>query len=319
MARSEFQLIQHFFQRAFDKSAVGVALGIGDDAAVVAHRPDEQLVISTDTANAGVHFPAAASGELVARRAFGCALSDLAAMAAEPRWLLLNLCLPSLDEPWLQAFAEAFAASARQFNCHLIGGDTTSGPLSISVTVLGVVPIGHAVTRVGAVAGDAVFVTGQLGLGAAGLAALTGSEGLSPEIAPLALQHYSAPQPQISAGLALRGIASAMIDISDGLVADLGHICSASGVKAQINAGHLPLPLQLRDHPQGLNWALRGGDDYQLCFTVPQPRLPELERLIAEGAIVANRIGEIMAGSGVVVHDDNGRRLALARGGYQHF
>ncbi|MDA8735520.1 thiamine-phosphate kinase, partial [Porticoccaceae bacterium] len=267
---SEFDAIATYFK---DLTAQGgVALGIGDDAALLNTSADHQLVVATDTIVESVHFPPQATAEQIATRALCVNLSDMAAMGAKPRWFTLALTLPSAkaNAQWLEGFSRGLAAVAGQYDIALIGGDTTAGPMTISLTLLAEVPSSDALQRSGAKAGDALYVTGTLGDGAAALEMINSRDSTYSE---RLLTRFYQPKPQVDAGIKLRTIASACIDISDGLIADLGHLCQASGVRSNIQTDLLPIHRELHQlWPQrALEWALSGGDDYQLCFAVPQP------------------------------------------------
>ena len=303
-----------------------MALGIGDDAALLNVTPGQQLVMASDTLVAGVHFPETASGRQVATRALCVNLSDMAAMGANPRWFTLALTLPrdKANAEWLADFSAGLGDIAKQHGVALVGGDTTSGPLTLTLTLVGEVPAGEALTRGGAGPGDSVFVTGYLGDGAASLEAITNNKSLHIDSDRL-LQRFYSPQPQIQAGLKLRAIASACIDISDGLMADLGHICKASGVTAVIQTEQLPIAAELLELSplDALEWALCGGDDYQLCFTVAADHLAKVDALIELGELDARRIGTINPGdqsiSPVSVIDKNKTLLTVVKPGYNHF
>ncbi len=303
-----------------------MALGIGDDAALLNVTPGQQLVMASDTLVAGVHFPATASGRQVATRALCVNLSDMAAMGANPRWFTLALTLPrdKANAEWLADFSGGLGDIAKQHGVALVGGDTTSGPLTLTLTLVGEVPAGEALTRGGAGPGDSVFVTGYLGDGAASLEAITNSKSLHIDSDRL-LQRFYCPQPQIQAGLKLRAIASACIDISDGLMADLGHICKASGVTAVIQTEQLPIAAEILELSplDALEWALCGGDDYQLCFTVAADHLAKVDALIELGELDARRIGTINPSdqtiSPVSVIDKNKTLLTVVKPGYNHF
>lgn len=302
-----------------------VALGIGDDAALTGIAPGQQLVACIDTLVAGVHFPHGTAPEDIGWKALAVNLSDLAAMGAAPAWALLALTLPDADAGFVASFADGFAALARAHDVALIGGDTTQGPLSATVTALGTVPVGEALTRAGARAGDAVFVTGTLGDAAGALhlqqgagSRESGAGGLRPSLS----SRLNRPEPRIAAGLALRGIANACIDVSDGLLADLGHVCTASGVGAELEAESLPLSSALTatfDAATCRGLALAGGDDYELCFTVPADRASGVTATVAKAGCGATRIGRIVAGSGVRVLDAHGHEVATPRTGWEHF
>jgi thiamine-monophosphate kinase len=291
MSYGEFSLIARYFS-AFGRGD-GVDLGVGDDAALLTVPPGESLVVSVDTMLAGRHFPEDAFPEDIGFRAVAVAASDLAAMGATPLGMTLSLTLPEADEVWLHPFSEGIGQAARDFALPLVGGDTTRGPLSIAVQVMGSVPQGGALLRSGARAGDLVYVSGTLGDAAAGLALLQ-AQWLPPEAhREFLVERYFRPRPRLSLGLSLRGIATAAIDVSDGLLQDLGHIANASGCGMRIDAQRLPLSAALRTQPdrgQQLAWALAGGDDYELCVTAAQDaRLPE----------AFTCIGEVVAGDGV--------------------
>ena len=303
-----------------------MALGIGDDAALLNVTPGQQLVMASDTLVAGVHFPETASGRQVATRALCVNLSDMAAMGANPRWFTLALTLPrdKANAEWLADFSCGLGDIAKQHGVALVGGDTTSGPLTLTLTLVGEVPAGEALTRGGAGPGDSVFVTGYLGDGAASLEAITNNKSLHIDSDRL-LQRFYSPQPQIQAGLKLRAIASACIDISDGLMADLGHICKASGVTAVIQTEQLPIAAEILELSplDALEWALCGGDDYQLCFTVAADHLAKVDALIELGELDARRIGTINPSdqsiSPVSVIDKNKTLLTVVKPGYNHF
>ena len=313
MALSEFQLIERYFHSLGGTD--GVALGIGDDAAILDLPAAEQLVVAADTLLEGVHFPADCAAADIGYRSLAVNLSDLAAMAATPRWFTLCLTLPAADPGWLQDFSRGLAEAAALGGIALVGGDTTRGPLSISIQVMGSVMPGQALLRSGAGVGDLVAVTGTLG-DAAGALSVLGE--VDEHSAQLQAQYYR-PRPRLAASRALRGIATSCIDVSDGLLADLGHICRASGVAAQLQAAQLPLSDALTalfpDKAQG--FALAGGDDYELCFTLPVARQAQLDRALA--GLHYTIIGEIRAGSGVSCVDDDGRPLPSSQGGYEHF
>lgn len=313
----EFDLIEAIRARA-GATRDDVVLGIGDDAALLDVPAGQRLVACTDTLVAGVHFlPETAPGSL-GWKALAVNLSDLAAMGAQPAWALLALTLPEADACFVERFAEGFAELARRHDVALVGGDTTQGPLAITVTALGSVPREAALTRTGARIGDAVCVTGTLGDAAGALRQLQAGGAAS---AALRVR-LERPAPRVAAGLALRGMASACIDVSDGLVADLGHVCAASGVGAELDADALPMSDALRgafdaDVCRGL--ALAGGDDYELCFTVAESAVEEIRATSADLGLRVTRIGRIVAGSGVRVLDAKGCAVAVPRAGWEHF
>ena len=302
-----------------------VRIGIGDDAAVLAPPSGKELAVAIDTLVEGVHFPPGTAAADIGWKALAVNLSDLAAMGASPAWALLSLTLPSADAAFVEGFAEGFAKLAQPHRLALVGGDTTRGPLTISVVVHGFVPPGQALTRAGARVGDAVLVTGTLGDAAAGLHALQhpprdddGRAGLRGFL----IERLNRPTPRLAVGTALRGQATACVDVSDGLLADLGHICAASGVAAEIEAALLPRSsalLELYDDTTALHFALSGGDDYELCFTVPAARVAELQAGLARLGCGATKIGRIVEGEGVRVRAADGSWLATDRPGWEHF
>lgn len=319
---AEFELIRQFFQREQAENLhSGVVLGIGDDCALLQMPEGKQLAVSTDTLVADVHFPANADAEDIAERALRVNLSDLAAMGAEPLWFTLALTLPEVNEDWLRSFSRGLFRAAGESGCALVGGDTTAGPLSITLHVMGAVAPHLALRRDGASPGDFVLVTNYLGDGAAALAVIQDRLQLADEYADYLRARFYRLQPRLAEAKLIRGLASAALDISDGLVADLGHICRASDLGAVIDVESLPLSpalLALDNLDQARQWALSGGDDYELCFTVPAEHMPEVAMLIAEGKLRATVIGELHAGSGVVC-ELNGAAFNLSRQGYQHF
>jgi thiamine-monophosphate kinase len=291
MALGEFELIYRYFSSFGRGSAV--ELGVGDDCAIFQFEPGESIVTSVDTMVAGRHFPEYAFPEDIGYRAVAAATSDLAAMGARPLGMTLALTLPEADELWLHAFSEGVGQASRAFDLPLVGGDTTRGSLTISVQVLGAVPAGAALLRSGARPGDRVCVSGTLGDAAAGLALENGELVVEPDEAEYLSSRFHRPTPRLTLGQELLGRASSCIDISDGLLADAGHVASASGVAIRIEADSLPLSpvlLGLADRPQSLRWALAGGDDYELCFTLPG------EERVPAGCCV---IGAVSAGEGV--------------------
>ena len=323
----EFDLIEMIRQRTVQPRD-DVRLGIGDDAAVLAVPPGQELAVALDTLVEGVHFPHGTAPADIGWKALAVNLSDLAAMGATPAWALLALTLPAPDADFVQGFAAGFAELAQPHRLALVGGDTTRGPLGISVVVHGFVPPGRALTRAGARVGDAVLVTGTLGDAAAGLALVLAqgqAGGAADELRPARdylIARLNRPTPRLAAGLALRERASACIDISDGLLADLGHLCTASGVGAEIDAAALPRSPALRalhDDASALQLALGGGDDYELCFSVAAARVAEVQAELARLGCGATRIGRIVAGTGVRVRGADGAWLTIARQGWEHF
>lgn len=319
MALGEFELIRRYFAAAScAQEGVGVALGIGDDCALLELPAGEQLAVSTDTLVVGVHFPDDADPLLLGQRALGVAVSDLAAMGATPIGFTLALTIPSADPAWLQGFAAGLDRMAQACNLRLIGGDTSRGHLTLTLTVFGRVPAGQALTRSGARAGDLLCVGGCPGDAAGALPLVLGQRQAAAEVAAALLARYWAPQPQLALGQALRGKASAALDISDGLLADCGHIARASGVALLVEQARLPLSqalLAFVGETAARDCALSGGDDYLLAFTLPAEHLPGLQ---AQGWPI-HVIGRAEAGQGVQLLDPQGRLITPPVRGYEHF
>jgi thiamine-monophosphate kinase len=315
----EFELIRNYFAAApCAQPGEGVALGIGDDCALLSVAAGEQLAISTDTLVAGVHFPDVCDPFLLGQRALGVSASDLAAMGANPIAFTLALTLPDVSGEWLQAFARGLNDMAQGCSMRLIGGDTTRGPLSLTVTVFGAVPSGMALTRGGAQVGDLLCVGGPLGDGAGALPLVLNQRSTEASTTQALLARYWSPQPQFELGLALRGKATAALDISDGLLADCGHIALASGVRLLVERDKLPMSDALKaffDPDEALNAALSGGDDYRLAFTLPPSWLADL---LAAGQPVFV-IGQVVEGQGVALIDEHGQDVTPLTRGYQHF
>ncbi|MGC1550303.1 MAG: thiamine-phosphate kinase [Rhodanobacter sp.] len=324
----EFRLIDRIRERTA-QGRDDVRLGIGDDAALLTVPEGQELAVAIDTLVEGVHFPRETSAADIGWKSLAVNLSDLAAMGASPAWALLALTLPKAESAevtcaFIDGFAEGFAQLAQPHRLALVGGDTTRGPLAISVAVHGFVPPGKALLRAGAKVGDAVLVTGTLGDAAAGLyllqhAARTAVDDTRREYL---VERLNRPQPRLAAGMALRGRANACLDVSDGLLADLGHICEASGVGAEIESALLPRSsalLGMFDETSARDFALSGGDDYELCFTVPLARVADVQADLARLGCGATRIGRIVEGSGVRVRDVDGAWLESARQGWDHF
>ncbi len=316
---SEFDLIRRYFTR----TATHSDLGVGDDAALLRPRPGMQLAVSTDMLVAGTHFFADTDPRALGWKALAVNVSDLAAMGAEPRWALLALALPAADEAWIGALADGFFDCAARYGIDLIGGDTTRGPLTLGVTIAGEVPAGQAITRAGARAEDDVWVSGQPGLAALGLAQLRGNAALAADLRARCLDALHRPQPRTELGLALRGLAGAMLDVSDGLLGDLGHILERSGVGAIIELDALPLSVPLAacgDEALARRCVLAGGDDYELLFTAPPAHRQAIGAIGARLALPLTRIGAITASAGgVLLRASNGRLSPSAFYGYDHF
>ncbi|HJR74879.1 MAG TPA: thiamine-phosphate kinase [Luteimonas sp.] len=312
----EFDLIDRIRARARGRS--DVILGIGDDAALLQVPAGKQLAVAMDTLNVGVHFPAETAVADIGWKSLAVNLSDLAAMGAQPAWCTLSLSLPQADPVWLDAFLDGFFALADLHDVALVGGDTTHGPLSVCVTVHGFVETGRVLRRDGAKPGDDLWVSGTLG-DAAGALALW-REGRQ---APAFLQtRLDRPTPRLALGSALAGIANSAIDVSDGLFADAGHICSRSGVGAEIKITALPASDALRssfgeETLRALQSA--GGDDYELCFSAPPDYRVAVEAAAREAGIPVARIGHVVAGSGVRALLDDGSEWTPPRAGYAHF
>ncbi|MBN7117270.1 thiamine-phosphate kinase [Ectopseudomonas oleovorans] len=315
----EFELIRRYFAAApCAQGGAGVVLGIGDDCALLAVPAGEQLAVSTDTLVAGVHFPDACDAFLLGQRALAVSASDLAAMGATPLAFTLAMTLPSASEAWLAEFARGLQAMAQSCSLALVGGDTTRGPLSLTLTVFGRVPAGQALLRSGAQVGDLLCVGGELGDAAGALPLVLAQRDATPEIAEPLLARYWSPQPQLALGQALRGRATAALDISDGLLADCGHIANASQVALHIELARVPLSAALRafaGEQQARLCALGGGDDYRLAFTLPPALLADLQADWPEIRV----IGRVQAGTGVELLDAAGQPIEPPRGGYQHF
>lgn len=315
----EFELIRNYFAAApCAQAGEGVALGIGDDCALLTVPAGEQLAISTDTLVAGVHFPAVCDPFLLGQRALAVSASDLAAMGATPLAFTLALTLPDVEASWLEAFARGLNQMAEGCALRLIGGDTTRGPLSLTLTVFGRVPAGQALTRSGAQVGDLLCVGGALGDGAGALPLVLNQRSAEASIAEALLVRYWSPQPQWALGQALRGKATSALDISDGLLADCGHIALASGVRLVVERDALPLSAPLLaffGKEAAQHAALSGGDDYVLAFTLPAS---ELSGLLAAGFSVYV-LGRVEAGQGVALVDADGQDITPSTRGYQHF
>lgn len=319
MPASEFDLIRQYFT-ARGAARSDVVLGVGDDAALLDVGGDDLLVLCVDTMVAGVHFPADAPADAVGHKALAVNLSDIAAMGARPAWALLSVTLPTVDADWLAGCMDGFHRLARMHDTALVGGDTTRGELALSVTVAGRVDRNRALRRDGARAGDAIYVSGTLGDAAVGLRHWQAGK-RSETVAPL-IERLHRPEPRLALGQALAGLASAAIDVSDGLAADLGHVLERSGVGATITADSIPLGHALREVcsvPEALVFALTGGDDYELCFTVSPVHEDALLHAVAGLDVPVTRIGTIDERPGLRVVDGNGNVLPLPRTGYDHF
>ena len=328
-ATTEFALIaKHFAPLA---AGFAGAYGLVDDVAVIAPAPGHELVAKTDAIVAGIHFFADDPADLVAKKALRVNLSDLAAKGAVPRAYLLDLIVPrDVEESWIAAFARGLAADQAEYRIHLIGGDTdmTPGPATIAITALGEIATGRVIRRGGAAIGDGVYVTGSIGDGALGLKAVRGElPELEPRAAGFLIDRYRLPRPRVALGPHLVGIVSASLDVSDGLVADLRHLCEVSRVAAIVAAARVPLSpaarAAIRDDGDRLKAALTGGDDYEILFTAPASAAPAIAALSARLGVAVTAIGEIVPrtpdGGDVVVLDASGNAVPLDREGWQHF
>jgi thiamine-monophosphate kinase len=318
----EFELIRRFFVRSDSAAGSGVLLGIGDDAALLNLPQGTDLVASVDTIVAGRHFPPMSDARSIGHRALAVNLSDMAAMGATPAWATLALTMPSADFDWLEKFAAGFFELAAAHAVALVGGDTTRGPLTVSVQILGSVPHGCALRRCSAEAGNILAVSGTLGDAAAGLAFLQAPPAAArPPEAEQLVQRFNYPTPRVRLGLAARGIASAAMDLSDGLIGDLPKLAQASGLAAHVCVEALPLSAALRKSAalgQARDWALAGGDDYELLFAVPPSRFPELQGAADQLNLTLTPIGELHAGAGVT-WSLNGEDFVPGVSGYDHF
>lgn len=317
---SEFDIIRQYF--TFEISRSDVALGIGDDAALLCVPQGQQLVQSVDTLVAGVHFPIETSPQDIAYKALAVNLSDMAAMGAEPAWFTLAITLPNNDESWLKAFSDSLALLAKQHNVQLIGGDTTHGPLCISININGFVPEGKALKRNAAAVGDKVYVSGTLGDAALALAQWQGQCLLQEKSIAYLKGRLNKPTARVELGLLLREYASSCIDISDGLIADLKHITKNSGVGAKIIFENIPrsqeFNLNLTDEALIIPLVLSGGDDYELCFTIPKDKQVEFDKVIKEDKVSVSCIGEIVRSAGIICSKNN-KKIDIYNMGYQHF
>lgn len=325
----EFALIRHYFSQ-LTSTDDSIVVGIGDDCAQLRVPPGRDLVLSIDTLVEGTHFLPDTDPADIASRLMGAAVSDLAAMGAEPAWFTLALTLPRADETWLAGFSAQLGQCARRFGIRLVGGDTTRGPLTLSVQVQGLVPAGRGLHRRGARAGDLVCVTGTLGDSRAGLE-IQLRPGAQVDPLPASsqflLQRFFAPEPRLATGLLLADYASSCIDISDGLLADLGHILGASDVGARIERRQLPLSAALLDYcdgEQARDWALCGGEDFELCFTVPAARWEALQQALRGHDVAVSCIGEILPAAAGLRLENNGVAVPAERSGqrpagYNHF
>ena len=305
----EFSLIKTYFAPL--AKGYSDSLNLTDDAAIIDVPPGFELVVTKDAISEGIHFIGNEEPKLIAQKLLRTNLSDLAAMGATPLVYFLALMLPkNTGEEWIKSFAEGLAHDQKQFNIHLSGGDTiaTNGTLTFSITAMGLVPKGQSLRRSGAKVGDGIYVSGTLGDSALGLSSLRAQRSNPSDL--YLINRYLLPEPRIALGEALRGIASSAMDISDGLLQDLNHICQTSKVGAILHSYLIPLSLAAKHHPDALSAALSGGDDYELLVTIPK------EKSAPAGL---TQIGEIVEGETIDVFDENGKPLAIHRKGYRHF
>jgi thiamine-monophosphate kinase len=320
---NEFELIARFFSRP--ARAASVRQAVGDDAALLAPSPGCELAVSVDMLVGGRHFLADADPGRLGHKTLAVNLSDMAAMGAIPKWALLAGALPDRDPDWLAAFARGFYALADAHGVDLVGGDTTRGPLNLCVTILGEVPAGQALLRSGARPGDDVYVSGLLGDAALAVAAMAGRVRLDADALTAARARLDAPEPRIALGLALRGVATAALDVSDGLVGDLGHILERSAVGATVDLAAIPRSPALARLAEGaerslaLDCLLAGGDDYELCFTAPPAAASRVAAVAARTGLPLSPIGTITARPGLVVRDERGAPLPALPRAFDHF
>jgi thiamine-monophosphate kinase len=315
---SEFELIAKFFTRPVRHTV----LGVGDDAALVSVRPEWELVASTDMMVEGVHFFADADAHALGHKLLAVNLSDLAAMGAIPKWAMLAVALPAADAAWTERFANGFFTLAERHDVDLIGGDTTRGPRNLCVQIMGEVEAGKALRRNGAKPGDDIWVSGHLGDAAAAVAHRKGELQLRGAALAHCMGRLDKPAPRVELGRGLVGVAHAAIDISDGLVADLGHICEQSGVGAQVAFDSIPCSpelMSLRGYEPVVRALLAGGDDYELCFTAPRGERGNIDALSGTMGLPLNLVGTIVPGTGVEVLDGQGRSMTLEAKGFDHF
>ncbi len=317
----EFELISRYFASSGAKRT-DTAVGVGDDAAVLQVRDGYDLIVTTDTMVSGTHFFPADDPRALGHKLVAVNVSDLAAMGAEPAWLSLALTLPAVDDGWLAAFAAGLHETAEYYNCQLVGGDTTRGPLSLTMIAKGLVPRGKAITRSGARVGDYIYVTGTLGDAALGLRLCQGLHEVSKKHQTHILQRFHYPSARVALGQALRNIASSAMDLSDGLYSDIQHIMQRSNVGASIDVAKLPLSQAVKDSCDpgtALQLALSGGEDYELLFTVPEARRGSLEVLLSPYGIALSCIGRITGAAGKLELKQGEQVYAYQHQGFTHF
>ncbi|WP_281556626.1 thiamine-phosphate kinase [Thalassomonas sp. RHCl1] len=316
----EFELIKHFFAEQIVKRK-DVLLGIGDDCALIQPGERQHIAVTTDTLVAGVHFPLETEPRAIGHKAIAVNLSDLAAMGAEPAWVSLALTLPEADEAWLKEFCAGVFELCEYYNVQLIGGDTTQGPLSITVTAQGITPADKYLLRSGAKSGDWLYVTGELGDAALALKHLQGKVKIEEVFTEQVMTKLNYPKPRVLAGQALKEYASSAIDLSDGLISDLQHICQASKVGANLVLDALPLSKVMTDtlkQQQAIELALSGGDDYELLFTVAEDNKVGMETSLAHAGINITCIGQINGSEKITTTLDN-KPVSISSRGFEHF
>jgi thiamine-monophosphate kinase len=314
----EFELIA----RHFTRPATNAVLGVGDDCALVDVSNGMDLAVSVDTLVSGTHFFPDVDPETLGHKALAVNLSDMAAMGAMPYWAMLALTLPEVDHKWLAAFSKGFFDLADEFEVSLIGGDTTRGPLTLTVTIMGEVPAGAALRRSGARVGNDIWVSGRIGDAALAVAHRYGRLKLDAADYDEAVMRLYEPTPRVALGQSLRGLATATIDISDGLLSDLGHICALSKVGATVDFGLIPVsPIGLKHlgSEAGCAAIVAGGDDYELCFTAPEGVRESMEDLSEMLSVPLTRIGRIHKGKGVSLLGPDGKAMAVDGRGFDHF
>ncbi|MEX2326133.1 MAG: thiamine-phosphate kinase [Pseudomonadales bacterium] len=318
MSGREFDIIEKYFASYISYKPSQVLLGPGDDCALLDVPEGQELSVSTDTLIEGVHFPFGSTANIVAHRSLCANLSDLAAMGACPFAFTLALTIPSEDDNWLEEFSATLGRLVGKYDIPLVGGNLARGPLSITLTVMGTAPKGTSIRRSGARVSDRVYVTGTLGDAAGGLRMLARDKQATGHL----VDRYYYPSPRLEAGLALRGMVSSAIDISDGLMADLGHVCQASATGARIVVDDLPLSTALTNGfslEEARDLALAAGDDYELCFTAPANVADRISAVARASGIIVTDIGEITDNGGVVLVDRAGHSVSVKDKGYQHF
>jgi thiamine-monophosphate kinase len=317
LSNGAFEIIERYFSRA--SADPDVLVGVGDDAAVVA--ASGALAVAVDTLVEGVHFPAGLAAEAVGYRVLAVNLSDMAAMGAQPRWCTLALTLAESQPTWLEGFADGLYMLAERYGVALIGGDLTRGPMTVSLQIIGTVEPTRWLSRSGGHVGDDIYVTGTLGDSAAGLALIKERAGEEVPAHAALREQFLWPEPRVAAGRALAGLASAAIDVSDGLLADLGHVCKASGCGAFVDVEQVPLSAEiLSAFPPNVAeaYALSGGDDYELCFTAAPAQAQSVEAVLEAVGCPARKIGQLIPGTGVECRRD-GESIESPSAGYRHF